>query len=67
MINCAGLLDLGFNGPIYTWSNRRHEGLLIQERLDRVLANPAWNALFPSAAVFHLPAISSDHAPILLR
>lgn len=50
MINCAGLLDLGFNGPIYTWSNRRHEGLLIQERLDRVLANPAWLGMLS----FHL-------------
>ncbi|XP_072999435.1 uncharacterized protein [Typha latifolia] len=62
----AGLLDLGFSSPAFTWSNRRTRNELIRERLDRALASPAWSNLFPSSWVLHLPAISSDHNPLLL-
>ncbi|KAJ6799570.1 uncharacterized protein M6B38_206310 [Iris pallida] len=67
MINQCGLIDLGFDGPAYTWSNGRSPQFLIQERLDRVLANPDWSHLHPLASVSVLPRINSDHAPILLN
>lgn len=65
MIKQCGLLDLGFNGPAYTWTNKRYVSMPTYERIDRVLANAEWCALFPNANVYNLPIIWSDHAPIL--
>lgn len=67
MIANCGLSDLGFQGPSYTWTNRRHGGLRIHERLDRALANADWRILFPEAIVKHLPRFYSDHCPILVQ
>ena len=72
-INClrdfmanTGAIDLGFNGPSFTWSNRR-EGLAnIKERLDLCLCDREWQILFPKAGVKHLSNANSDHNPILL-
>nr|POE86184.1 hypothetical protein CFP56_07291 [Quercus suber] len=72
-INClrdfmtnTGAIDLGFNGPSFTWSNR-HEGLAnIKERLDQCLCDQDWKILFPKAGVKHLSNANSDHNPILL-
>lgn len=41
-INTFGLLDLGFTGHPFTWSNRRSGDSHIQERLDRGFANTQW-------------------------
>jgi hypothetical protein len=38
-LNTCNLLDLGFNGPRFTWTNKRPNGL-VMERLDKVLCNP---------------------------
>lgn len=35
IINDCGLIDLGYNGPAYTWTNRRHASKAIFQRLDR--------------------------------
>ncbi|KAI8014287.1 hypothetical protein LOK49_LG05G00313 [Camellia lanceoleosa] len=59
------LVDLGYSGPKYTWSNNR-SSRLVWERLDRVLANCAWVNGFPVARVFHLVRASSNHSPILV-
>lgn len=34
--------------------------------LDKVVATPSWNDLFPVARVQHLAPIHGDHVPILL-
>ena len=34
MDECS-MMDLGFSGPIYTWTNKRELDNLIQCRLDR--------------------------------
>jgi len=47
MMNACGLMDLGFQGPLFTWSNKRKGLAKVQERLDRVLANSQWRMLFP--------------------
>lgn len=63
----AQLIDLGFKGPAYTWTNKQNSSHAIYKRLDRVLANVQWTQSHPEATVHHLPRIHSDHSPILLR
>lgn len=66
MTEDAGLVDLGYQGPAYTWTNGREGRGLVLERLDRAMATVGWTGLFPKAAVYHLPRFNSDHSPILL-
>lgn len=39
----------------------------MQEQLDRAFANAAWKLKFPNATITHLPAIRSDHKPLLFQ
>lgn len=66
-INYYNLLDLGYKGSKYTWSNhrKRSKGLIL-ERLDRFFANKDWLNLYPNAIVVHLPKAHSDHNPLQL-
>jgi exonuclease III len=67
MISRGGFIDLGYNGPMYTWTNRsRSLSHLILERPDRSYATVPWMVQFPNAKVYHLPRFNSDHTPILL-
>ena len=66
-IHGAGLVDLGHNGPAYTWSNMQDGSANIAERLDRALATISWTMNYKNAVVFHLPRFKSDHSPILLK
>ena len=40
-MNECQMMDLGFSGPKFTWTNKRELGGLIQCRLDRCWANPS--------------------------
>ena len=60
------MLDLGFAGPKYTWTNCRPISSMILERINRCFANPVWRILFPEALVTHLPRTFSDHCPVLI-
>lgn len=60
------LRDIESSCPPFTWSNKRAEGL-IEEMLDRCVANSSWWSLFPNAFVDVLIWDSSDHIPIYLR
>lgn len=66
-IHQNGLVDMGFIGDIFTWCNNRRGHARIRERLDRVLGNLEAQDLFPSCTVSHLPRITSDHSPLLVR
>ena len=63
----CNMMDIGFAGPRYTWTNRREIQTLIQERIDKFFVNPQWCLLYPDAKVTHLPRYHSDHCPILLE
>lgn len=59
------LLNAGFTGSKYTWSNNRLRGSTIAERLDRVLYNSEWLQLL-SSMVDNLNRACSDHSALLV-
>lgn len=54
-LNNGGLIDLGFSGPRYTWTNNRRGAGKIRERLDRAVCNSLWQLRFSGHGVRHLP------------
>jgi hypothetical protein len=66
-INHFGMIDLGFAGNPFTWSNNRKGLENIKVWLDRGLASPSWVHLHPKFSLIHLPAQNSDHDPISLN
>lgn len=66
MIQECHLLDLGFQGPQFTWTNGRKGLANIRERIDRAWCNLAWHHHFESAWVRHVVRAHSDHHSILL-
>ncbi|XP_049365117.1 uncharacterized protein LOC125829910 [Solanum verrucosum] len=42
VIETCGLIDLGFNGQRFTWSNKRGTHHRIWKRLDRAMVNDKW-------------------------
>lgn len=58
---------MGFSGHAFTWNNRRSGHANIQERLDRSYVNATWKLNFAQSTVIHLPAIHSDHKPLLIN
>ncbi|XP_042954649.1 uncharacterized protein LOC122291063 [Carya illinoinensis] len=61
------LCDLGWVGNKFTWNNCHEDESFTKERLDRAIANVEWKSLYPVHSVETLPAICSDHSPILLN
>jgi hypothetical protein len=52
-VHSNALVDLGFVGNRYTWSNHRCGRDNIRERLDRGLANQDWIQIFPNSLLNH--------------
>ena len=61
-----GLVDLGFKGNLFTWTNVRTKDDFVQERLDKACATIGWRGRFPQTQVTHLQAPYLDHIPILI-
>lgn len=66
VMNNCGLIDLGFNGPRFTWNNKRAGAANIKERIDMNAANTNWQNRFHKAQVYHLPYYNSDHRAIIV-
>ena len=53
-IDCCGLKEVRFIGPLFTWLYQKDDGSQIRERLDRALAKVEWFHLFPMTKLTHL-------------
>ncbi|KAF7843094.1 reverse transcriptase [Senna tora] len=61
-INNCHFIDLGFTGPLFTWTNNHLDDTIIRGRIDRALSNQSWINKFPDSKVYHLPrSYYSDH------
>lgn len=67
VIDQCSLMDLGYEGPQFPWTNKQHPPNTIQERLDRFLANSEWKTLFNNAEVTNQDFYGSDHRTINLE
>ena len=61
----VSLLDLGYFGLDFTWSNRCRNGALVHVRLNRCVTNEDWMLLFPHARVLHVVVVALDHMGLL--
>jgi hypothetical protein len=66
MLNNCNLIDLGYHGDPFTWTNNQVNGDHIKERIDRFCATTSWLTRFPRCTNYHLMSYTSDHNPILL-
>lgn len=60
IVGYCSLQDLGSQGPLFTWCNKRDEGLLCK-MLDRVLIIEEWMERFPHAYSVFEAGGCSDH------
>jgi hypothetical protein len=65
-LNDCNLVDLGYHGDMFTWTNNQIDNSHIKERLDRYCATTTWINRFPRFTNYHLMNYCSDHNPILL-
>lgn len=59
--------DVGFVGFPYTWERARNGEVILQERLDRGLANGRWFQQFPNYFIQHVGTATCDHDILLLQ
>lgn len=59
-------MDLESKGCAFTWTNNRSGDQFVKERLGRGLCNLDWRISYPNAESIALPAIGSDHSPIII-
>lgn len=60
-------MDVGSQGHLFTWSNRRFGPYYIEEKLDRFLCSKDWIDHFHDSIATNLVNWSSDHNPILME
>lgn len=65
-LHACSLMDLESKGCVFTWNNRREGEELVKKRLNRALSTMEWRIEYPNAEVVAMPAIGSDHSPLLL-
>lgn len=63
----CGLVDLGYSGPTFTWSNKQESESLVSVRLDRAVANGLFRDRFDDANVENIVTTTTDHLAVLIR
>jgi hypothetical protein len=63
----CGLVDLGYTGPMFTWSNRQQGDALVRVRLDRAVENGDFTTVFDDCVVENIITTTSDHFAVLVR
>jgi hypothetical protein len=66
-ISDCDLTDIHLEGYPFTWIKSRGSPRVIEERLDRAMANSKWLMVYPSVKLLNLLSSHSDHSPILLQ
>ncbi|GAA0145187.1 hypothetical protein LIER_05439 [Lithospermum erythrorhizon] len=66
VVKDCGMIDIGYSGIAFTWSNNFISPSSTRARLDRCLASKSWRDRFPRAQLQHLSTNTSDYLPILL-
>ena len=62
-LDTCRMIDIGYSGAWFTWSNHHPLNHLIQERIDWVFINAEWNFLYLDASVQHFERGYSNHCP----
>ncbi|XP_074300076.1 uncharacterized protein LOC141631281 [Silene latifolia] len=65
-ITMAGLEDMVTHGFTFTWTNKQEDGERKWMKLDRVLINTEWAAVFSHSYADSLVAGVSDHSPLVV-
>lgn len=60
LVRYCSLSDMGYHGPLFTWCNKRVEGLVCK-KLDPALINDQWMTSFPSSYCVFEGGGCSDH------
>jgi hypothetical protein len=66
-VSDCDLSDILLEGYPFTWIKSRGSPHVIEERLDRAMADSNWLLYFPNVQLTNLLASHSDHSPILLQ
>ncbi|KAK4384548.1 hypothetical protein Sango_3049100 [Sesamum angolense] len=61
------LLHLPFTGAPFTWHNSSEGGRSLWKRLDRMLVNETWLAVWPLSKYLCSTLRTSDHAPLIIQ
>lgn len=60
VVRLCCLSDMGYHGPLFTWCNKRKDGLICK-KLDRVLMNDDWSHRFVQSYCVFESGGCSDH------
>ncbi|XP_071923241.1 uncharacterized protein [Coffea arabica] len=66
-INDNQLVDVGYEGKPWTWSNNWYGPGVVKERLDRGLCTLEWSKCYEEANCTHIESQASDHSMLLLE
>lgn len=65
-IGSNALMDTDLSGCKFTWTGGQRQGIIIRERIDRVLTNWEWRHQYPHVEFQAVPPVSSDHSPVII-